>query len=435
VNSDANPTRGLASRIKAQIASPIGKLLALRWTGQLSDGIFQSGLASFILFSPERQPDAFSVALAFAVVLLPYSLIGPFVGTILDRFSRQRILFISNISRAIVVGIAATSIAAGATGLTLTALVLVAFGINRLILAGLSASLPLLVSKEKLVAINATAVTGGTIFVVLGGGIGIGVRGLLSDLDANRADSIVITVAGSLFLLAGLLSLRLKKSQLGPMTEEISKGSFLQGIHEMRDGFHRLRSEHDPLLGILATAIHRGGLTALTLMALLLQRNTFNPSDDPDAGLQGFALSAVIAGIGIGIGAIVAPFGVARFGRHRWIRWMLMASAITPIFLSLQQSEVALLATGFLTSACGQGVKVTNDALVQSRIVDEFRGRVFAVYDVIVNFAIVTGAIVAALLLPTSGEGALLPAVIALLYLIFAVTVLSPQRFHSPTTT
>ncbi|MGA0866484.1 MAG: MFS transporter, partial [Candidatus Nanopelagicaceae bacterium] len=119
----------------------------------------------------------------------------------------------------------------------------------------------------------------------------------------------------------------------------------------------------------------------------------------------------------------------------RWIRWMLMASAITPIFLSLQQSEVALLATGFLTSACGQGVKVTNDALVQSRIVDEFRGRVFAVYDVIVNFAIVTGAIVAALLLPTSGEGALLPAVIALLYLIFAVTVLSPQRFHSPTTT
>ncbi|MGA1706506.1 MAG: hypothetical protein ACO39X_05635, partial [Candidatus Nanopelagicaceae bacterium] len=90
--------------MKAQIASPIGKLLALRWTGQLSDGIFQSGLASFILFSPERQPDAFSAALAFAVVLLPYSLIGPFVGTILDRFSRQRILFLSNISRAIVVG-------------------------------------------------------------------------------------------------------------------------------------------------------------------------------------------------------------------------------------------------------------------------------------------------------------------------------------------
>jgi MFS family permease len=427
VNSDEG-------RRSISVNSPIGRLLALRWTGQLSDGIFQSGLASFILFSPERQPDALSAAVAFAVVLLPYSLIGPFVGTILDRFSRQRILFFSNLSRAIVVAIAATSIGAGATGLTLTLFVLVAFGINRLILAGLSASLPLLTTKERLVAINATAVTGGTIFVVLGGGIGIGVRGLLSDVDANRADSIIITIAATLFLLAGLLALRLKRDQLGPQSHEIKAGSLTQGLIEMRDGFRRLKEERDPLFGILATGIQRGGLTALTLMALLLQRNTFNPSDDPDAGLQGFALSAVIAGIGIGIGALIAPFGVARFGRHRWIRWMLVASAIAPLFLALEQSEFLLLSTGFLTSACGQGVKVTNDALVQSRIVDQFRGRVFAVYDVIVNFAIVSGAIIAALLLPSSGESSLLPLLIALSYLLFAATVLRASRFHSPTT-
>lgn len=435
VNSDSDRrSRGFTSRIRTHFTSPIGRLLALRWTGQLSDGIFQSGLASFILFSPERQPDAFAAAIAFAVVLLPYSLVGPFVGTILDRFSRQRILFISNLSRAVVVAIAATSIAAGATGVALTIFILIAFGINRLILAGLSASLPLLVTREKLVAINATAVTGGTIFVVLGGGIGIGVRGLLAGIDANHADSIIISIASGLFFLAGLLALRLKRDQLGPRAHEIKEGTFRQGIIEMRDGFDRLREERDPLYGILATAIHRGGLTALTMMALLLQRNTFNPSDDPDAGLQGFALSAVIAGIGIGLGAIIAPFGVARFGRHRWIRWMLLASAIAPIFLALDQSELILLATGFLTSACGQGVKVTNDALVQSRIVDEFRGRVFAVYDVIVNFAIVSGAIIAALLLPDSGAGSLMPALIAITYIAFATTVLRTKRFAAPAT-
>ena len=414
--------------------SGIRRLLALRWTGQLSDGIFQSGLASFVLFSPERQPDAFSAAIAFAIVLLPYSLVGPFVGTILDRISRQRILLVANISRAIIVAIAASSIAAGATGLTLTALVLIAFGINRLILAGLSASLPLLTSKEDLVTVNATAVTGGTIFVVLGGGIGIGLRGLLSDTGANHADSIVIIVASSLFFLAGLLALRLKREQLGPEAHEIRRASLMQGIIEMRDGFARLREERDPLFGIIATGVQRCGLTALTMMALLLQRNTFNPSDDPDAGLQGFALSAVIAGIGIGVGALIAPFGVSRFGRHRWIRWMLMASAIAPLFLSIEQSELALLSTGFLVSACGQGVKVTNDALVQSRIVDEFRGRVFAVYDVIVNFAIVSGAILAALLLPQSGQSGLVPLLIAILYLFVALTLLRPKRFAAPPT-
>ena len=316
--------------------------------------------------------------------------------------------------------------------MTLTILVLIAFGINRLILAGLSASLPLLTSRENLVTVNATAVTGGTIFVVLGGGIGIGVRGILSDTGANHADSIVITLASSLFLLAGLLALRLKKEQLGPQPHEITAPSFNQGLIEMRDGFRRLREEGDPLLGIIATGVQRGGLTALTMMALLLQRNTFNPSNDPDAGLQGFAFSAVIAGIGIGLGALIAPFGVARFGRHRWIRWMLMASAIAPLLLALEQSEAILLFTGFLVSACGQGVKVTNDALVQSRIVDEFRGRVFAVYDVIANFAIVSGAIFAALLLPQSGESSLLPFLIAATYLLVAIFLLRGRRFTAP---
>ena len=71
--------------------SRLNRILTIRWSGQLTDGLFQSALASFVLFSPERAPNAVSAALAFAVVLLPYSLIGPYVGTFLDRFSRQRI--------------------------------------------------------------------------------------------------------------------------------------------------------------------------------------------------------------------------------------------------------------------------------------------------------------------------------------------------------
>jgi hypothetical protein len=323
-------------------------------------------------------------------------------------------------------------------------LVLAAFGINRLILAGLSAALPLLVMsdqkrKHRLVAINATAVTGGTVFVVLGGGIGIGLRNLLGNFEANRADGAVVATASLGFFLAALSALLLRKEALGPAAEEREGGkeqiSFLNGLHEMQDGFRRLRSLSDALLGIVATGVHRGGLTALTLMALLLQRNSFNDSDQPNQGLAGFALAAVVAGVGIALGALIAPLGVARFGRHLWIRWMLIASAIAPILLALRQSELVLLATGFFTGAFGQGVKVTNDALVQSQVVDEYRGRVFAVYDVMVNFAIVTGAMIAALLLPTSGESTVLPGLIALAYLFTALFLLRPSVFHSQTTT
>ena len=106
----------------------VRKLLAIRWTGQLSDGIFQSALASFVLFSPERQPDAKSAAAAFAVVLLPYSLVGPLVGTILDRISRQRIVLVANLFRALTLLFITGLVRNGATGIELTIFVLIEIG-------------------------------------------------------------------------------------------------------------------------------------------------------------------------------------------------------------------------------------------------------------------------------------------------------------------
>ncbi|MFM8694047.1 MAG: MFS transporter, partial [Actinomycetota bacterium] len=110
----------------------------------------------------------------------------------------------------------------GATGIELTIFVLLAFGVNRLILAGLSAGLPLLINldgvegRNTLVSINAAAVTGGTVFVVIGGGVGIGIRTLLEgEVSANQADASLIIFASICFLIAALLSLRLKREQLG----------------------------------------------------------------------------------------------------------------------------------------------------------------------------------------------------------------------------
>jgi len=424
--------------IRFQLNSKVRRLLAIRWTGQLTDGIFQSALASFILFSPERQPDAKSAAIAFAVVLLPYSLVGPLVGTVLDRVSRQRIILFANLFRALTLIFIAGLVRNGATGVELTIFVLVAFGVNRLILAGLSAGLPLLLDtsgqegRTTLVSVNATAVTGGTVFVVLGGGIGIGIRNLLEDrLAADQADALLISIASITFFIAALFALLLKKGDLGPLPHEMRKESISQAYSEMIAAFKFLRRIRDCFLGISATAIQRSGLTALTLMALILNRNTFNDPADPESGLAGFAFAITIAGVGITIGAILAPIGVAKYGRHKWIRISLFASAILPILLALQQSELLLVATGFFAGMAGQGVKVTNDALVQSKIKDEYRGRVFAVYDVMVNFGIVSGAVIAAMILPRSGESMALPALIALVYILFASFALRKQNFNS----
>ena len=413
--------------------SRLNRILAIRWSGQLTDGLFQSALASFVLFSPERAPNAISAALAFAVVLLPYSLIGPYVGIFLDRFSRQRIIRNCNYLRAANLLIIAWLVNSGSTGIILTLFVLFAFGVNRLILSGLSAGLPLLVKREELIAANALAVTGGTIWVVIGGGIGIGIKNLLSqNSDADFADAVVILIASLGFLTAALACFRLNKYEIGPLEHEVNAES--RGYKEVLEGLMILRSHSDALRGILSIGIQRGGITALTLMALLLERNSFNDPADPDAGLAGFGMALAIAGIGIGLGAIISPYGVIKFGRHRWMR-LLMFLCIPPLLIyAAGINEISMIGSAFLVGLCGQGIKVTNDALVQSKITDEYRGRVFAFYDVAVNAGIVTGAIGAALMLPDNGVTAYLPITIALFYL-FVATVLMRSANFAPSTT
>jgi len=406
------------------------RLLRIRWTGQLTDGLFQSALASFVLFSPERQASAVNAAVAFAVVLLPYSVVGPFVGTILDRFSRQRAIFFANTVRAATLGVIALLMFNDRTGVEITVFVLIAFGVNRLILAGLSAGIPLMTNPQSLIAANALAVTGGSVWVVIGGGIGLGIRQLVNGVEsANHADALLVLVAAFGYLIAALLAALLKKDEIGPLSHEIAEGGFFQGIREMRDGFNFLRIHQDAARGIAATAIHRGGITALTLATLLLERNTFHSPADSEAGLTGVSIALTIAACGFVVGAAIAPYGVRTFGRHRWIRFSILAASVSSLFLVIDRNPGLLFATAFFTALFGQSVKVTNDALVQSKIEDIFRGRVFAVYDVLVNGAIVIGALIAAWILPISGDSWSLPLLISISWALVGLVLLRPKKF------
>jgi len=409
------------------------RLLRVRWTGQMTDGVFQSALASFVLFSPERQANALSAALAFAVVLLPYSVIGPFVGTILDRIARQRAIAYSNLARAITLVLVALLIFQGRTGVELTIFILVAFGINRLILAGLSAGIPLMIESKSLISANALAVTGGSVWVVLGGGIGLGLRRLINGVaTADHADGYIILAGAAGYLLAAYFASTLKKREIGPLDHEIKNASFSQGLIEMREGVRFLRQHTDAARGIAAVAVHRGGITALTLIALLLERNTFHDPADSEAGLAGLSFTLSLAACGFVVGAVIAPYGVRKVGRHRWMKFSLVASTSGPLFILFVRTPATLALAAIITALFGQSLKVTNDALVQSKIDDIYRGRVFSVYDVVVNGAIVSGAVIAALLLPDNGDNFLVPLLVAAVYLVAGLRLLRSRVFFAP---
>ena len=414
----------------------LSRLLAVRWSGQISDGLFQSSLASFVLFSPERATSAISAATAFAVVLLPYSLIGPYIGIFLDRFSRRAIVAYCNLARALNLCLVAYLVKSGHSGIILTLVVLLSFGLNRLILSALSAGLPLMVSKEHLISSNALAVTGGTIGVVIGGGIGIGVKKIVdSFLTSDQASAVVISLGAVIYLISALLSFRLSAREIGPHEHEERFEN--AGFKEMLEGFHILAEHADSIRAIITTAIQRGLITALTLMLLLLERNTFNSPDNPDAGLASFGIALAVTGVGVGIGAIVTPYFAARVGRHQWIRLMVLSSIPFLAVITIVTNRFTVILAAFFLGLTGQAIKVTADALVQSKIDDEYRGRTFAFYDVAVNGSIVLGALFAAMVLPQSGQSRTLPIVLIVVLAGTAVGLLHSTNFSAdsrPTT-
>jgi MFS family permease len=193
-----------------------------------------------------------------------------------------------------------------------------------------------------------------------------------------------------------------------------------------------LKQHVDAARGIAAIAVHRGGITALTLIALLLERNTFHDPADNEAGLAGLSFTLSIAACGFVIGAVIAPYGVSKVGRHRWMRFAMTASTLGPLFIVFSRTPLTLACAAFVTALFGQSLKVTNDALVQSKIDDIYRGRVFSVYDVVVNGAIVSGAVIAALALPNSGDTFLVPLTVSILYLTAGLRLLRSRVFFPP---
>src|SRR4051794_3493861 len=214
------------------------RLFATRLTSQAADGAFQAALASLFFFSPERQTSAGSVAAAFATLLLPYSLVGPFAGVLLDRWRRRQILVVANLLRAALVLAVAALVARTSVGPAVYVAVLACLSVNRFFLAGLGASLPHVVPRHELVMANAVSPTCGTLAALAGGGAGYLVRSRLPVGDVG--DALTLLGAAGVYLVAACLATRMEPDLLGP-DEEASAAP------EGGDGHHGPPSERPAL--------------------------------------------------------------------------------------------------------------------------------------------------------------------------------------------
>ncbi|MEU9356584.1 MFS transporter [Streptomyces sp. NPDC048301] len=400
------------------------RLLAVRLLSQSADGVYQVALATYVVFSPENQTTPGAIASAMAVLLLPYSLIGPFAGVLLDRWARRQVFVYGNLLRASLACCTALLVLSSVPDWLFYASALCVTAVNRFVLAGLSAALPRVVDSERLVLANSISPTAGTLAATAGGGLALGV-GLLTD----GSDAAVVLLGALLYLFSALVSLSLPRPLLGPdlaehrvpLSEALSTTA--RGLVA---GLRHLAKRRDAAYALGAMTVLRFCYGALTVMVLMLCRYAWSDGESDGLALLGLALGASAAGYFVA--ALASPWAVGRLGRYGWLALCSGAAAVLEPALGLPFAPVPMLAAAFVLGLVTQGAKIATDTEVQTSVDDAYRGRVFSLYDVLFNVAFVAAAAMAALVLPSDGRSVIVVGTVAVLYALVSLAMLRRRR-------
>lgn len=398
--------------LREVVAAPdFRRLLSVRMVGQYADGLFQGALFAAVFFNPERATSAGEAAGAFAALLLPYSVVGPFAGVFLDRWRRQRVLLAGNLVRASVIVVFATLLAAlSPTSPLVVALALVVVSVNRFILSGLSAALPHVVETRLLVTANSFSTTLGAGAAAAGGATAVALR--LPFGTDNLGASRTALVAALFYVGAAILASRIAAGLLGPDDPplHVRLRTALAGVARgVAQGAQHVRDRGPAARGLAAISAHRFfyGLSFVATLLLYTQDGAIG------LGFAGLGQVVVVSVLGGLLAAVVTPATTRRIGTQRWIVVMFAAAAVVEVIFGLPYTHPAFLVAAFFLGFAAQGSKICLDTLLQESVEDDFRGRVFSFYDTLFNISFVAAAAASAVLLPPDGKSYVVIAIVA----------------------
>ncbi len=391
------------------------RLLELRTASQFGDGLFQAALAGGLLFNPERAADPWAVAGAFAVLFLPYSLIGPFAGALLDRWDRRAVLIGANLGRLLLVICVGVLLATGTGDLAVLCGALAVNGFGRFVTSGLSAALPHVVPRDRVVTMNSVATATGATATFLGANFMLLPRWIFGAGDTAAATTILLVSVPVAVALA--LSLRFPAHELGPdNTARAVHGSTVYAVatgwlYGARTAF-TTRTVAATLAGLAA---HRIVFGINTLLVLVIVRHS--GTADVVAGLGTAVVFVAATGGGSFLANVMTPAAVRRWGRYTTANGALLAAAAVQIVGATLQLAL-MVVCGFLLGLAGQVVKLCADTAMQIDVDDALRGHVFAVQDSLFWMSFIVAISISAALIPVNGQSPLLALAGSVIYLL-----------------
>jgi MFS family permease len=393
-------------------------LVLVRVINSFGDGAFQGALVGAVLFSPERAADPMQLATGFAVMLLPYSVIGPFVGSLLDRWSRRQVLVWANALRCVFVVAVAAEIAVGAPLWLEFSTALLVLGAGRFIGSGLSAAMPHCVAADSLVGANSLAATAGAVSTAIGGGAAFGAGALIGKSDMSLA---IITVSVvPFYAVAALVAMRFGRASLGPDETDEPAQTIKAILGGLSAGFHHMKARPRVAAAVTMVMLVRFCFGLATLLVLVLFQSYFRPHGFFRAGAAGIVQVLGFGAAGVFVAALITAPAVARWGRTSWVTAVLVGAGVVSFAGAIHLDPMMAMAVAFLLGFAYQSTKICADALVQTDSDDAHIGRVYALYDTTNNILYVLAFVVGAAVLHDRGAGTSLIIALGVMYLLTA---------------
>ena len=341
--------------------------------GQLGDGLTQIAFAQLVVFDIGRGASPGRIAGILAVTLLPFSLVGPLGGVLIDRWDRRRTLIIASLCRASLAAVAIAAAALRSEVLAYAGVVLL-LSSSRFVLDAKGAVLPRTVEARDLVRANAISGLIGMTAAFIGA-----VGGAMFVSWSVMAGFLL--GAGAYFA-ASVCFARLPAVGGGTRTNTVA-ALVVQLARELRTGAAVIVRTPDLRRPLTAVSLHRLLLGAGFVLLVLVADHRY------DLQASGYGLAIAVTGVAAVAGTVSAPWVSGRWPPRVLLPVAFLPPAAAIAVVGYAPSLASLVCAVAVAAVSFQSLKVISDALVGRNSPDAVRGRVFAIYDVLYNVAFV----------------------------------------------
>jgi len=392
------------ARARAALRSPdFARLLRARLLSQFADGVFQAFLIDRLVFlSPDQQSTAAGVAKALAILVIPFSVIGPFAGVLIDRWSRRRILLLTPLVRA---GCALALIPLHGDGWPLYALTLVVVSLNRFYLSTAGAVMPRVVPQEDLLVANSLASAAGTVFTFAGL---VGASQVASGVGLGA----LLAAAAIMWPLASALAARISAELRSTPHPGGAAARLSEVPRDLWRGARRLMATPPALGGIVSASFDQLLFGIVSVLSVVVFKQRFQE------GVASYGRIIAAGGAGVIAGMFTVGWFEGRLVKSRIVALAFAVGGIACLAVAPVVHPLTILALSFALGLSYPWRKIPIDTIVQETTPDRFRGRVFSLYDLAFSGARVIAAAIAVPLVPRLTTGQMV-ALLGLAYLLW----------------